>query len=413
MGIYLATKNLSKKFRRLKRIPNIFSFKIKKRNISFNIHPEIIQSTLIDKIKAEAQKSGDRIKEIQENNPFLGHFAFRHVSLFVLITVVLISNLITAKESDVIYQEISSEITLSESAAVSKEDIGSLITKVSKYTPMIDENPARLVNRLALKDQIVMADGQYMAKPSVLVTFANTTDTVDNSSSEAEKKREITTYYVLGGDTISSIAKKFGISTITIKAANNLGSDTIKPGQKLTILPADGIVHTVSRGETLSAIVAKYQGNLHKTIEDNNLGRADQIFAGQKIVIIDGKQPATTRLASRTNTQGKVSGIKVNQSKGPNHFPFGWCTWYVASRRYVPWRGNANTWVTQARRSGYQTGRTPAPGAILATNESRWGHVAYVESIHGSTITVSEMNYSQWGRVNYRTLPASYGVYIY
>lgn len=88
----------------------------------------------------------------------------------------------------------------------------------------------------------------------------------------------------------------------------------------------------------------------------------------------------------------------------PNHFSYGYCTWYVATRRYVPWFGNAIEWWPNARAYGYPEGSTPQVGAILVTRESPIGHVAYVESVNGSTFTVSEMNYTAWNVVDRRTI---------
>ncbi|MFN4212765.1 MAG: LysM peptidoglycan-binding domain-containing protein, partial [Microgenomates group bacterium] len=62
---------------------------------------------------------------------------------------------------------------------------------------------------------------------------------------------KIENYRVRGGDTLESIAKRFDISVDTIKWANDLKSDTIKPGQVLKIPPVTGIVHKVSPGETV------------------------------------------------------------------------------------------------------------------------------------------------------------------
>lgn len=45
----------------------------------------------------------------------------------------------------------------------------------------------------------------------------------------------VKTYIVASGDTLSKIAAKFGVTVTALKAANNLTSDTIKVGQKLTI----------------------------------------------------------------------------------------------------------------------------------------------------------------------------------
>ena len=344
-------------------------------------------------------------------------FVYRHSGLFILTFLVLTSNYLIGKSTQTISEEYLVDIPISESSAVSEEDLTKLVSKITKYTnSKIKTDPQKVVNRLIAKDAMVLTDGQYINKPLVLAT----SDISENQSTTAvASKKSITEYRVQGGDTISLIAQKFGISVATIKLANGLSLDTIKPGQKLTILPVSGILHIVKKGENLSSIVARYHGDLFKTIQENNLDQNSTIYAGQKIVIVGGRQPAPTQIASRSyqrNTSqrraGQVSGA-VHHGRGPNHFPFGWCTWYVASRRYIPWSGNAGAWPSQARRYGYQVGYTPAVGAIIVTGESRWGHVAYVESVHGNTVTVSEMNFTRWGRVNYRTLSAGHGLYIY
>lgn len=112
------------------------------------------------------------------------------------------------------------------------------------------------------------------------------------------------------------------------------------------------------------------------------------------------------------------SGFNVKlDTSGNNHFAYGWCTYYVASRRNIPWFGNAGTWLSGARGAGFATGSTPQVGAIIVTAESRYGHVGIVESVNSDgTITISEMNYSGWNRVSSRTISTSYGAikgYIY
>lgn len=89
---------------------------------------------------------------------------------------------------------------------------------------------------------------------------------------------------------------------------------------------------------------------------------------------------------------------------GGGHFSFGWCTWYVSTKRYVPWMGNAIAWFGNAAAMGYPEGQAPRVGAIMVTGESGWGHVAYVESVdvNGRGWTVSEMNYRGFGVVDTR-----------
>src|SRR3989338_9400185 len=81
----------------------------------------------------------------------------------------------------------------------------------------------------------------------------------DPHTNISEKPRsEIIDYEVESGDTISSIASKFGISTDTIRWANDLTGDQIKPGQLLKILPVAGVAYTVKSGDTLESVAKKF-----------------------------------------------------------------------------------------------------------------------------------------------------------
>lgn len=70
---------------------------------------------------------------------------------------------------------------------------------------------------------------------------------------------KVENYTVAGGDALESIAKKFDISVDTIKWANNLKSDTIKPGEVLKIPPITGVVHKVASGDNIYSIAKKYK----------------------------------------------------------------------------------------------------------------------------------------------------------
>ncbi len=75
----------------------------------------------------------------------------------------------------------------------------------------------------------------------------------------AKPRDKVVDYAVVSGDTLASIAKKFDISVDTIKWANNLKSDTIKPDQILKIPPVTGIVHKVASGDNIYTIAKKYK----------------------------------------------------------------------------------------------------------------------------------------------------------
>lgn len=94
-------------------------------------------------------------------------------------------------------------------------------------------------------------------------------------------------------------------------------------------------------------------------------------------------------------------------------FDAGYCTYWVALRRGVPWNGNAVEWYANAQALGMAVGMVPVPGAILVRESSTWngyGHVAYVESVDGNTFTVSEMNVNRVGELTTATYDASTGL---
>lgn len=96
-----------------------------------------------------------------------------------------------------------------------------------------------------------------------------------------------------------------------------------------------------------------------------------------------------------------------------NMYSWGSCVWFVAQKRAVGNWGNANQWLANARAAGWATGNVPRVGAIAWTGKGYAGHVAIVEAVNGSQVTVSDMNYAGVGVVTTRLTSASEWVYIY
>ncbi len=230
--------------------------------------------------------------------------------------------------------------------------------------------------------------------------------------------QDVYLYVVQDGDTLGSIAQKYNITSNTILWANDLNNaDMIHPGDQLFILPVTGVTHTVKSGDTIESVAKKYNAKVSEIIAFNDLPANGELKEGDKIVIPDGsidEPQVSTRVASGTTGAG-TTGTTTTQtptrqfnkqyySSSAHQFPWGWCTWYVASRRHVPWGGNAGTWLYHAKAFGASTGRVPRPGAIMVSGESGYGHVAIVESVKGEMMTISEMNYRGFGVVSKRTI---------
>ncbi len=234
---------------------------------------------------------------------------------------------------------------------------------------------------------------------------------------DPEEEGGVQIYEVQSGDTVSAIAANFHISTNTILWANAIDNvDSIKPGDKIFILPTDGVSYTVTKNDNLDAVAKKYKSDKERIIAFNELPANGEIKEGQTIIIPGGQkdipvtpsQPAGIGITPRAYEPFSVPGKKLSGIPGTGHrFPYGYCTWYVSQRRYIPWGGNAGTWLYRAKAMGYSTGKSPRPGAIMVSSESWWGHVAIVESVKGNQITISEMNFKGWGKKSTRTLSSS------
>ena len=104
------------------------------------------------------------------------------------------------------------------------------------------------------------------------VTAATTTKTV--------------THTVKRGEFLGKIAGQYGVTVSSIRSANNLRSDELAVGQKLkiTVKAPASVVHTVQRGEFLGKIAARYGVTVSRLREANQL-RTDKLAVGQKLTI--------------------------------------------------------------------------------------------------------------------------------
>ncbi len=125
--------------------------------------------------------------------------------------------------------------------------------------------------------------------------------------------------------------------------------------------------------------------------------------------VIPQRQTSNVTYIYRRTIANSVNAKQQTIQSG-NRFPYGYCTYYVAQRRYVPWSGNAISWLGGAQKFGFAIGNTAQVGAIIVTSEGgRTGHIGIVDAVDGNQITISEMNYQGWGVISSRTISADYG----
>ncbi len=106
------------------------------------------------------------------------------------------------------------------------------------------------------------------------------------SNTPAEPERVV--YRVKRGDNLTAIANQYGVSVASIRSWNNLRSNTIQPGQRLTIHPGQSapsyVTHTVRRGESLGKIASRYGVSVTNLKRWNDL-RRNTIHPGQRLKV--------------------------------------------------------------------------------------------------------------------------------
>lgn len=137
----------------------------------------------------------------------------------------------------------------------------------------------------------------------------------------------------------------------------------------------------------------------------------------------NGRQGSTDSGSSNGGSSGGGSssgGSSSDQgaSNGDvgNAYPWGQCTYWAYVRRHEmgistpSYLGNGGEWWANASKYGLRADHTPQVGAAISFlpgqlgADGTYGHVAVVESVSGSTITISEMNAKGLGVVSYRTV---------
>lgn len=112
----------------------------------------------------------------------------------------------------------------------------------------------------------------------------------------SQLRNKIIDYTVEKGDTISSLAQKFGISEDTIKWENDLTSDNLTVGDTLKILPVTGVAVKVQSGDTVYSLAKKYASDAQKIVDFpfNDFANPEtfSLVSGQILIIPDGVQPS-------------------------------------------------------------------------------------------------------------------------
>jgi surface antigen len=247
-----------------------------------------------------------------------------------------------------------------------------------------------------------------------------------NDATAAQDKAQLAaitraTYETSGNNQVLAAvlsAQSFNQAIDELKAANQVSQQVLDLVERLAssnlaiVAEQTTIRADASSAESLEGQLAAQSDRLITILEDRNT-----LFAG----LTGPARQVAAEIASIDNQIAYLeAGPHVGSGSCGNHFAYGFCTYYVATRRCVPWLGNASSWYIAAAQMGYKEGKEPVAGAIVVfwpgvDGVSPEGHVAYVEAvgpaegIPAGAFKLSEMNFAGWNRVDYRVISDTSG----
>ncbi len=167
--------------------------------------------------------------------------------------------------------------------------IAKSVTGDAVHLQYADANSLANLNTLAIGGGAIAPDRSIdlvTIQDNTVVAYTPATE--DYLDSVGFRRNGIIDYEVQQGDRLTFIASDFGISIDSIRWANGLKDDTIRPGQELRIPPVSGVIHKVKRGDTMGSVAKKYGADIETILAFNALPQSGTLDVGDEIIVPDG-----------------------------------------------------------------------------------------------------------------------------
>jgi murein DD-endopeptidase MepM/ murein hydrolase activator NlpD len=181
-------------------------------------------------------------------------------------------------------------------------------------------------------------------------------------------RESIISYQVGSGENISAIADKFGISSDTIKWANDIKGNVVKEGDELLILPVTGVIYYVEKGDTLSEIAKMHKAKTEDILSFNDI-EEKRIIAGNRLIIPGGTPPPPPKIKTTPATR------MVAQSSFINPVPGGVITQGVHRYNAVDIHNHCGSPII-----------APAAGRVTEVGWGSWPAGNFIKIDHGTVI---------------------------
>lgn len=134
----------------------------------------------------------------------------------------------------------------------------------------------------------------------------------------APARQGLVQHTVAAGEVLWQIAEQYQLRTETILWANDISNpDLLLVGQQLAIPPTDGVMYTVQPGDSMASVASRYGVDLQAVVSSNGLGDVNQVQAGVDIFLPGGRPMAATRDATSIVSPGAPSDDQDAAVTGP------------------------------------------------------------------------------------------------
>lgn len=124
------------------------------------------------------------------------------------------------------------------------------------------------------------------------------------------------------GETLGILATRFSISPETIMAANGLrNADMLKVGQDLVILPADGVLYVVKAGESIRRVAERFGVDTMDIVNANDLGSDPDLVQAGTMLLVPGATPVVASASTGTVRSGDADQTAATVGSGGEIVP--------------------------------------------------------------------------------------------
>ena len=242
-----------------------------------------------------------------------------------------------------------------------------------------------------ITNNLIFEQGKILsALPSPLFVSS---ETLGSLFDDETTSKDIIKHVVEKGETLSSIADQYNISTETILLANELDTTKIQPGQELLILPVNGIIHMVEKGETIANIAKTYSANKDEIISYNDLSTSGDVYIGDVLIIPNGKMPKQATPTNNTSAQNYA------QITLPNSYFIAPTIGTVTQGAHYSYSSNGKAYYTAIDISNaIGTPVVAAAGGQVQIAKNRWPYGNYITILHSNGVVTVYAHLSFFAR---------------